>query len=352
MAKIFISHSSHDKEVVDLFKNLVLNAGLGVLDRDIAYTSAPETGVPTGGNIPQYIKDNIADSDFVFFMISENYRKSKVCLNEMGAAWALDKNVKPLLLHNVSFESVGWLYRVNLCARIDDLDRLDELRDEFIEKYGSQTKTVVWNRKKHEFVKAVSIQDTCQKALPITIESSNDEELGLLDYREAFDTNLHMVVQIMGVLTNEMNQWNAKTKIRIKQLGSMNCQSPNMSQVKGIMKGSAKDMNRMSEVIDENATKLLEHFKTAVENAIGMYKCIDPAKDQNIKEENRRALTELIQAQISAKDLTIQGKQAFLDIPKMEKSQIAAKKRLMDSYSALIAVYDECITKATELLKA
>ena len=149
-----------------------------------------------------------------------------------------------------------------------------------------------------------------------------------------------------------MNQWNAKTKIRIKQLGSMNCQSPNMSQVKGIMKGSAKDMNRMSEVIDENATKLLEHFKTALENAIEMNNYIDPASEQNIKEENRKALTELIKAQISAKDLTIQGKQAFLDIPNMEKSQIAAKKRLVDSYSKLITVYDECITKATELLKA
>lgn len=34
-----------------------------------------------------------------------------------------------------------------------------------------------------------------------------------------------------------------------------------------------------------------------------------------------------------------------------EKSQIAAKKRLAKGYSALIAVYNECITKATELLK-
>lgn len=352
MAKIFISHSSNDKGIVDLFKDLILNAGLGVLDRDIAYTSAPETVVPTGGNIPQYIKDNIADSDFVFFMISENYRKSEVCLNEMGAAWALDKNVKPLLLHNVSFESVGWLYRVNLCARIDDLERLDELRDEFIEKYGSQTKTVVWNRKKHEFIKAVSIQDTCQKALPITIESSNDEELGLLDYREAFDIHLQAVTQIMEVLTNEMNQWNAKTGIRIKQLSSINVHTPNVSQVKGIMKGSANDMNRMSDAIDGNATKLSEHFKTALENAIEMNNYIDPASEQNVKEENRKALTELLQTQISAKDLTIQGKKALLDIPNMEKTQIAAKKRLVDSYSKLIAVYDECITKVAELLKA
>ena len=63
MSKISISHSSKDKAIVDLFKNIILNAGLGISDNDIAYTSAPETGVPTGGNIPKYIKENIADSN-------------------------------------------------------------------------------------------------------------------------------------------------------------------------------------------------------------------------------------------------------------------------------------------------
>ena len=57
MAKIFISHSSEDNEIIGLFKNMILNASLGISDNDIAYTSAPETGVPTGGNIPQYIKE-------------------------------------------------------------------------------------------------------------------------------------------------------------------------------------------------------------------------------------------------------------------------------------------------------
>lgn len=152
MAKIFISHSSNDKDVVDLFKKFILNAGLGILDSDIAYTSAPETGVPTGNSIPQYIKDNIKSSDFVFFIISENYRRSEVCLNEMGAAWILDKNVKPLLLSDVSFTSVGWLYQVSLCAKISDAERLDELRDEFIESYEDIPKTSVWNRNKNEFL--------------------------------------------------------------------------------------------------------------------------------------------------------------------------------------------------------
>lgn len=352
MAKIFISHSSLDKDIVDLFKNIILNAGLGIADDDIAYTSAPETGVPTGGNIPQYIKENIADSDFVFFMISDNYRKSEVCLNEMGAAWALDKNVKPLLLHSVSFKSVGWLYGMNLCVQIDDSGRLDELRDEFLDKYDSRPKTAVWNKQKAEFIARIVTLTPNNTAL-IRIDTpiiEEGEELGLLDYREAFDNQLALFNQIASILTDEMNQLSNKTATRTKQLSSLNPKSPNTSQARGIMIGSANDMNQMSDAIDCNAPKLSEHFKTAIENALQMQQCLDT--DQNTKEENRKALNDLIQSMISAKDTTSQGKDALLGIPDMEKSQIAAKKRLAKGYSTLIAVYDECITTATELLKA
>ena len=40
MAKLFLSHSSKDKIIVDLFKTVLLNVGLGIADEDIAYTSA------------------------------------------------------------------------------------------------------------------------------------------------------------------------------------------------------------------------------------------------------------------------------------------------------------------------
>lgn len=351
MAKIFISHSSEDKDIVDLFKNIILNAGLGISDNDIAYTSAPETGVPTGGNIPQYIKENIADSDFVFFMISDNYRKSEVCLNEMGAAWALDKNVKPLLLHDISFKSVGWLYGMNLCAKIDDADRLDELRDEFLDKYDSRPKTAVWNRQKTGFIAKIATLTPNNTAL-IRIETSieESEELGLLDYREEFDNQLALFNQIASILTDEMNQLSNKTATRTKQLSSLNPKSPNTSQARGIMIGSASDMNQMSDAIDCNAPKLSEYFKTAIENAVQMQQCLDT--DQKTKEENRRALNDLIQSMISAKDAILQGKDSLSNIPNMEKSQIAAKNRLVKGYLTLISVYDECITKATELLRA
>lgn len=351
MAKIFISHSSLDKNIVDLFKNIIVNAGLGIADDDIAYTSAPETGVPTGGNIPQYIKENIADSDFVFFMISDNYRKSEVCLNEMGAAWALDKNVKPILLYDVAFNSIGWLYGMNLCAKIDDSGRLDELRDEFLDKYESRPKTAVWNKQKAQFLSKIAEYGNNKAALICIDKQPEDaEEFGLLDYREIFDNHLNLFLEIVFILTNEMNQLSDKTTTRAKQLSSLNPQAPNPSQARGIMMQSAQDMNQMSDAINSNAPKLSEYFKTAIENAIHMQECVDI--EQNTKEENRKAINELIQSMISAKDATSQGKDALLSIPDMEKSQIAAKKRLVKSYSTLIDVYDECITTATVLLKA
>lgn len=349
MAKVFISHSSADKELVDLFKNIILNAGLGIADEDIAYTSAVETGVPTGGNIPQYIKDNLADCDFVFFMISENYRKSEVCLNEMGAAWALDKNVKPILLYDVPFTSVGWLYSMNLCAKIDDSERLDELRDDFAEKCQICTKTVVWNKKKAEFLSKIAEYGNSNTAL-VCIDEQYDEaeELGLLDYREAFDSNMALFGQIMQELTEETTQLTNNMETRANQLLSLNPTIPNTGQARRIMMGYAKDLNKMSNAISNKAPKLSECFKAAVECAIQMQKY----SDAETKKTDREALNELIQSMVTAKDTIAESQNLISGFPDMEKTQITAKKRIINEYSTLIAVYRECITTATDLLKA
>ena len=74
--KIFISHSSKDKQIVDIFVDKLLHLGLQIDPNDVAYTSREETGVGTGEDIRKFIKENISTCDFVFFMISENYKKN------------------------------------------------------------------------------------------------------------------------------------------------------------------------------------------------------------------------------------------------------------------------------------
>lgn len=348
MPKVFISHSSKDKEIVDSFKNMILNAGLGIADSDIAYTSASETGVPTGGDIPKYIKENIAGSDFVFLMISENYRRSEVCLNEMGAAWALEKNVRPLVLPEISFDSVGWLYRTSLCARIDDADRLDELRDEFAAAFGSCPKTSVWNRQKAEFLSKIAPLGAAV-VNPAEPEPES-EELGLLDYKDLFDQNIDLFNSTMGTVTAGMKLLTEKTQTRTKQLSAVNGQHPNTSQVRGIMVHLAKDMDGMSESIEANAPRLTEHFDSAISAAIALQKCATVAPET--KQENRASVNYLIQAILSAIDSTNRNKDTLETVPNLERTQIAAKKRLAKAYSSLVTVCENCLTRATELLKS
>ena len=144
MPTVFISHSSEDKNIVRLFKDIILKQGIGLSDTDIFFTSSPETGVPIGKNIPEYIKTNLRDCDYAFLMISENYKKSEVCLNEMGVAMVLGKRVFPILLYDYDFDKVGWLIDRDLCVRIDDEERLDEIRDIF-NSNGVVSRTSVWN---------------------------------------------------------------------------------------------------------------------------------------------------------------------------------------------------------------
>lgn len=146
--KIFISHSSKDKQIVDIFVDKLLHLGLQIDPNDVAYTSREETGVGTGEDIRKFIKENISTCDFVFFMISENYKKSEICLNEMGAAWATDRTVIPLVFPNLSFDSIGWLYNVRKGLLLNDPDALDSIFDDITDiRVRNGTEIRIWFRR-------------------------------------------------------------------------------------------------------------------------------------------------------------------------------------------------------------
>lgn len=117
--KVFISHSSADKPVVDSFVDNILVMGLGLSKNEIAYTSNEVYGVAPGDDISRYIKENIEAAEIVLLMISDNYKQSEVCLNEMGAAWALDKPFVSVLLPNTGYDKIGWLTNLQKAIRIN-----------------------------------------------------------------------------------------------------------------------------------------------------------------------------------------------------------------------------------------
>lgn len=133
---VFISHASADKAIIGQFIKDILKEGLGLRDENIACTSFEATGVTIGGDIPRYIKDNIASAQVVLAMISKAYKASEVCQNEVGAAWALGNRPLQILLPDVDFDELGWLQHLKKAARIDQQDCLDNLEEVLCDKLG------------------------------------------------------------------------------------------------------------------------------------------------------------------------------------------------------------------------
>lgn len=352
LKKIFISHASKDSEIVNVFIDKILNLGLNIDPNDIAYTSRTETGVTNGDSIVQYIKDNISNCDFVFFIISENYRNSEVCLNEMGAAWATNRTIKILLLPDVGFESIGWLYGVTKGDKINESDALDAIYDDFSEKYNSKIKLTSWNRNKSEFIEFVNSK-VCAN-LPAIIESADidddESDMGLLDYRIKFDENNTIFIETMGELTAETTQYSESLNKRTSQLTTLNSNPhPNMHQIRGVMMAVANDMNKMADTIDIHDPKLRQYFAKTIEYAVKMHH--SGANDPVNVEENRKAIIELTNAITVVKNAIIEGRRALIEIQSLEQSQNKAKKRLVKCYDNLISTFDYCISQTNELIK-
>ncbi len=149
---IFISHSSKDKAVIEHFVDYILQLGMGIPEEKISCTSIQGMGIENGAKMREWIQEKIETCALAMLMISPNYKASEICLNEMGAIWALNKPVKILLLPGVEFDNFGWLEEIRQAGHIDQEGALDELFDELTEQFRLKKKASVWNINKKKFL--------------------------------------------------------------------------------------------------------------------------------------------------------------------------------------------------------
>lgn len=152
--KIFISHSSVDKPIISNFVDRILCLGIGIEANDIFCTSIEEMTMSNGEDIRKHIKDNICSADFSLLMISDNYKNSEVCQNELGAVWAVDNNVRYLMLPNTTFDKIGWLGSPNKAEEINNPVYLDRFQRELKEyyKFGDNPS---WSRQRESFIESL-----------------------------------------------------------------------------------------------------------------------------------------------------------------------------------------------------
>lgn len=349
LKKVFISHASKDHEVISSFVDSILNLGMNLDPSAIAYTSREDTGVLPGESIPQFIQDNIACADIVLLMISDNFRDSEVCLNEMGAAWALKKTIIQILLPNTSINKLGWLCSFERSIRINDSSALDSLYEIFQEKIGVHSKLSVWNRNKEEFIRSCASYNPMQMVLaPVEeVHSVDKDDLGILDYREMLDNNVAQVNLVCGKISDGLININSKLTTYNSVLQNLNTNNPSTSQYKKVMMAIAKVMNDMADLEDTNAPLLKTCFFDMVDTAVKLSNVVGHNTDI---ETGYDQVKELLIAISGAKKSHVELKSVIDNLPRIEATTNKAKKRLSKSQEELIEVLDLCLSKAKELM--
>jgi len=154
--RILISHSSLDKDFCDVFVEYL--ALLGFTNRTIIYTSKSGYGVPIGKDIFDYLRSNLENKRlWVFFMLSENFYNSPVCLNEMGAAWVRQSHCYSVLLPGfVHGDIKGVINRNEHTLDLRDVVRLTEITDELIKTWRLSINNTTCVSVQQDFIKKLS----------------------------------------------------------------------------------------------------------------------------------------------------------------------------------------------------
>lgn len=169
--KIFISHSSKDKNYVELFVKLLREMGLSA--ENIFCSSLPSYDIPMDGTtILDCIRDQFSNYNLhVIFVHSKNYYQSPVSLNEMGAAWILNCNHSSILLPGFPFEDMkGVIRNDEIALKLDSnetevKDKLNQLYKKIANEFHlEQEQSVLWEQNRDGFIKSVK-EETSKSSL-------------------------------------------------------------------------------------------------------------------------------------------------------------------------------------------
>ena len=181
-SKIFISHASADKEYVSKLVELLDDMGLN--QTQVFCSSLPGYDIPVGSDIFDYLHNQFYEYNLhVFFVHSENYYKSAVCLNEMGAAWVLRSKYTSFLLPGFGFEKMTGVVNSNSIAikldndEVEVKDKLNQLYEAIASEFGLIKKAnIIWEQKRDRFIREVK-----EIAVQNEDEQQEQEDIELLE---------------------------------------------------------------------------------------------------------------------------------------------------------------------------
>ncbi|MDE7431437.1 MAG: TIR domain-containing protein [Lachnospiraceae bacterium] len=233
--KIFISHSSQDKEYGQAILELLQAIGL---NGHVFFSSDTDTGIPVNEDIFEHLKKQIGEDAYMLFLLSNNFYGSIACLNEMGAAWG-GKNACALLIvpgFDIGNEKVnqGALNPRQMAVGMDNKKMIQQLMADILNKCSVDTdNTVVENACRNYIEKIQHIQkkpsirmqnELWEVEQKLAVDARNPElytrrgkllmELGSQNYQKAISDYLYAIFLDSDFFTaySELIQAAAKRK--------------------------------------------------------------------------------------------------------------------------------------------
>ena len=202
--KIFISHSSKDKNYV--LKIVSLLDDMGLNEDQIFCSSIPGYDIPMGQTIFDYLRNQFEEYNLhIIFIHSTNYYESAVSLNEMGAAWVLKSNYTSILLPGFEFSQMkGVVNASTIALKLDSelaeiKDKLNQLYETIVEEFSIRKKrSVLWEEKRDAFICAIN--EVASRGAKRLIGSVASELLG-----EAAATEEAIIIKLMTLNGSSIN---------------------------------------------------------------------------------------------------------------------------------------------------
>ena len=348
--KVFISHASADEKMVSLFVDHILVAGSGVKLEDIFYTTRVDTGVANGDDIPSAIKNGIRGCNLFVMMVSDHYRNSEVCLNEMGAAIMRDDlPIMILLLPNVDFDRLGWLVSLKKGTKLTESDGLDQIHDQIMELMSVHVKTATWNRSKTCFLShAQEAEEKGNSLIPESVQRQEEEELDFLDIRERFSKHTKEYTDILGLYAEAMSDYNERLGIMTRRLNQIRSNPKTLTprQVRGVFLTGALETDKVSALYEEKTPLFRYHFDKSIEYA----EMLQSTANEAVKEDNKKQFKTFVDSMVSTRDILVDFRKTLDGMVDLDKHFKKSRVRLMEAMDNMLDVVSFCISRASVLL--
>ena len=149
---VFVSHSSKDEQLVKLFTDKILQLILKLDLDNIFCTSIEGCSITSGDDFRKFIKSRLMNATHVIQIITENYKKSEVCLNEMGAAWVLENKIYPFIIDPITYENIGFIHNPNQLLKLNRKEDLLKFTYEMTKNLESVCPHTEINRHTDDFL--------------------------------------------------------------------------------------------------------------------------------------------------------------------------------------------------------